>query len=494
MRGKNELSATFVCAAEIRRDLHSTRRHFADINIDESPDFVKASCGKPAARMEKTASLCYDRGMKVAIVGGGAAGLMAAATIQELDPVAEIFVLERNPTLGKKILLTGGGRCNVTTGLQDVRAVLAKYPRGGKFLSSAMHAFTPKAAYDWFEARGVPLKVEEDLRVFPISNSGKDIVGIFEALFRTPKTHLLLSAQVTRIEKQKELFVITIKGRQERLLVDIIILTTGGQAYRETGSTGDGYAFAASLGHTITPLAPSLNAFFTMETWPADLSGISFKHTTISAKHGKKASVTGPFLFTHKGVSGPAVFALSSLLAFASYEPKNPLEINIDLFPDAAQDAFIKILEEAIASQPKKSLLNALALIVPKSLAEVLCRALSIQEKKRAAECGKKDLLRIAGWLKGIPLRVKGRDAGDEFVTAGGVHLKEVNPSTMESLLCPGLFFAGEILDIDGFTGGFNLQSAWATGRLAGRRVAEQSLKKAACHVEFTLGGNRFSS
>lgn len=407
--------------------------------------------------------------MNVAIIGGGAAGLMAAATLLEQASEAEIFLLEKNDGLGKKVIISGGGRCNVTTGISDVRTVLTRYPRGGKFLSSALYGFPPAQVMAWFEAQGVPLKIEEDLRVFPQSDNGKDIVGVFERLFReSTQVHVWLKANVTKVEKIGEKFSLTVKGKAEPLLVDRLILTTGGQAYRQTGSTGDGYAFAQALGHTITPLAPSLNAFFTRETWPAEVSGLSFEKAKITALATKPAEWTGPFLFTHKGVSGPAVFAVSGMVAFEVYDQQHPLKISIDLFPDQSVEKLITEFMERIAQAPKKNLINALAGFVPKSLLEMLCREQSVSLEKHAAEFSKKDLQQLAQLFKNISLHIIARGAGDEFVTAGGVSLQEVNPSTMESKICPGLFFGGEILDVDGFTGGFNLQASWATGRLAG--------------------------
>ncbi len=410
--------------------------------------------------------------MKVAIIGGGAAGLMTAATLLEMHPETDIFLIEKNDGLGKKVIISGGGRCNVTTGITDIRTVLTRYPRGNKFLSSAMYAFPPEKVFNWFEDHGVPLKVEEDLRVFPQSNDGKDVVGVFERLFETSSVQVWLKANAIRVEKQGEQFQIFFKDTTEPLVVDRLVLTTGGQAYRHTGSTGDGYAFAQTLGHTITPLAASLNAFFTREKWTAEISGLSFEKAKITAKREKAYSWTGPFLFTHKGVSGPAVFAVSGLVAFELYDQTHPLEISIDLFPDDSPEELLSALGERIVQTPKKNLPNGLTGFVPKSLIEILCHELSFSLEKHAAEFSKKELLQVVGWLKNIKLHVVARGAGDEFVTAGGVDLKEVDPSTMESKLCPGLFFAGEILDVDGFTGGFNLQASWATGRLVGKSMS----------------------
>jgi len=405
--------------------------------------------------------------MKVAIIGGGAAGLMAAAAIHENSPAAEAFLIERNDGLGKKVIISGGGRCNVTTGLRDMREVLSKYPRGGKFLNSAMRRFPPEAVYAWFEAHGVPLKIEEDLRVFPQSDDGHDVVGAFERLFEGSNVRVMLNRHAIKIERAGAGYRIHFKDG-ETLDADRVILTTGGQAFRHTGSTGDGYAFAEALGHGLTPLAPSLNSFFTKETWPKDVSGLSFEKARLRTKFAKAYEFTGPMLFTHRGVSGPAVFALSSLVAFEKYDAKAPMALRIDLFPDRTEEDLLEKLENGLREHPKKSLGNVLDFMMSKSLALALCGDLGLDADARAGEVPKKDARRVAAWLKGIPLTVIGRGAGDEFVTAGGVDLKDVDPKTMESKISPGLFFAGEILDIDGFTGGYNLQASWAAGRVAG--------------------------
>lgn len=416
--------------------------------------------------------LCYHPFMHIVIIGGGAAGLMSAAAAQETNPQATISLIERNPGLGKKVIISGGGRCNVTTGLFDMRDVLTRYPRGGKFLTSTMRRFPPEWMMQWFEAHGVPLKTEEDLRVFPRSDDGKDVVAVFEKLFRAPNSNVrtLLGQHATGIAKEGDLFVISCRNA-EPITADRVILTTGGQAYRQTGSTGDGYAFAESLGHTITPLAPSLNSFFTKESWPKELSGLSITSARLTAPDIQHASYTGPFLFTHRGVSGPAVFALSALVAFEPYDAEHPLRLHIDLFPEENQDKLTARIAKTFFTNSKKSMKTVLGFLVPKALAEVIVKECKIDSDKQAAQATKKDVASCAAWMKKMPLTVIGRGAGDEFVTAGGVDTQEVNPRTMESRICSGLFFAGEILNVDGFTGGFNLQASWATGRVAGENA-----------------------
>lgn len=411
--------------------------------------------------------------MKVAIIGGGPAGMMCAATLKETNPETDVFLIERNNELGKKVMISGGGRCNVTTGIQDIKMVLERYPRGGKFLTTAMFAFPPSMTYEWFESHEVPLKTEKDQRVFPTSDDGADIVHVFEKIFRDSGVHVLLNTTVTRIEKVDQKFLVHVRSTPEPIVVDALVLTTGGQAYRETGSTGDGYAFAMSLGHTITPLAPSLNAFFTKETWQARLSGLSWEQAKITATGTKEYHFTGPFLFTHKGISGPAVFALSSLVAFEPYDKTNPLKISIDLFPSLRIDELHIDLHRFLHDHRRKTIGNVLGMFIPKSLAEIALEQTNIPITTSASDLQREDFLRLCDWLKAIPLSITSRGSGDEFVTAGGVDLTEVDPRTMQSKICKKLYFAGEILNIDGFTGGFNLQASWATGRLAGSQLTK---------------------
>ena len=408
--------------------------------------------------------------MRIAIIGGGAAGMMAAATVHEINPGAEVFLLEKNAELGKKVLISGGGRCNVTTGTEDVAELVPKYPRGGKFVQSALRNFSPADVRAWFESHGVPLRCEEDLRVFPVSNKGKDVVGAFEHIFAHAAITVLFNSHVESVVRKADGFTVFIRGK-EPLSVDRVVLALGGQAYRHTGSTGDGYTLAESLGHHITALAPSLNSFITLEKWPKKLAGVSFVKATIITHGSKRFSFTGPFLFTHLGVSGPAVFALSSLVAFEDYSPKKPLSITLDLVPDSTTTTLLANIQRAMIAAPKKSFKNTLHLFIPLSVVEVICDTLTIPLDKKNAEVTKRIVQETVQWLKQVPLSVIGRGAGDEFVTAGGVELSEVNPRTMESKLVPGLFFAGEILNVDGFTGGFNLQAAWSTGRVAGEHA-----------------------
>jgi hypothetical protein len=446
----------------------------------------------------------------IAIIGGGAAGMMAAATVAEQSPEAKVVLIERNSILGQKVRMTGGGRCNVTTGRTDMDDILRRYPRGKNFLKHAMYSFPPWKVMEWFEAHGVPLKTEEDLRVFPVSDKSDDIVGAFEKVFEKSNTKIVFGATVEKVEKVDGKFVLQLSDRQSifelsgqsfnqanhgsdslssgglRMIVaDRLLIAVGGQV----GVSG-GYGLASSLGHTITPLAPSLNSFVAQEPWVKDLAGVSFKSAhfrlsgfpllpgegrlraaNASRVDGVRFEFTGPFVFTHRGVTGPAVFALSSLAAYEKLSVETPARLLIDLLPETPEAALAQQIQQGIAAHPKKTFENLLSQFVPKSVAAAIVRSIGIPPERIAVEVAKKDLHKTVAWIKGVPLTLVGRTAGEEFVTAGGVSLKEVDSKTMESKLCPGLFLAGEVLDVDAFTGGFNLQAAWATGRLAGQSM-----------------------
>jgi len=408
--------------------------------------------------------------MNIAVIGGGAAGMMAAWSAKTHHPKANVVLLERNTRLGTKVAISGGGRCNVTTGQTDRALILDCYPRGSRFLASSLNEFPPEAVIDFFERRGVPLKTEKDLRVFPVSNRGEDIVDVFEKEFKKLGIEVKLKATVEQIRHEGATFQIILKTG-EILHVDHVILTTGGQAYRHTGSQGDGYTFAESLGHSITPLAPSLNAFLVEESWVKDLAGVSLPKVKLSTKTDQVHHHTGPILFTHRGLTGPAVFALSSKIAFATYNKEHPLKIMLDCAPDHSQDSWISEMKTRAQAHPKMSALNLIAQGSVASLTAAIMNNAGVSCEKQANQVSDKEWIKLAEALKHTSIHAVGRAAGDEFVTAGGVELKELDPKTLQSKICPSLSMAGEILNIDGFTGGFNLQCAWCTGYNAGKNL-----------------------
>jgi predicted Rossmann fold flavoprotein len=407
---------------------------------------------------------------QIAIIGGGAAGMMAAATLLESEQEMQVHLFEKNKNLGAKVIISGGGRCNVTTGLQNKQQLLKKYSRGAEFLKAALSKFPPQQVYDWFEAHGVPLKIENDNRVFPQSNDGHDVVKIFEDLFESNNADLHLLAGVTEVLKQDDGFLV--KTNNEEYVVDAVILTTGGNAYRHTGSTGDGYAFATALGHSITELGPSLNSFMIKEDWPKALSGISLENARLKFN---KVAVDGPLLFTHFGISGPVTFSLSSQIAFEHISEKTPLEIQ--LIPDATKtfEDWEQDLLNASTKEGKKQLNTYMQTMFPKRLVDSLLALAQVQRDLPLIELSKQERKSLSKVLSGgITLTLQQRRPGDEFVTAGGVSTDEINPQTMESLVTPNLYFAGELMDVDGVTGGFNLQASWAAGRLAGKSVLKK--------------------
>lgn len=415
-------------------------------------------------------------GPRIVIVGGGAAGLMAAATLVEERPDARVTLLERNPRLGAKVIISGGGRCNVTTGVTDVPEALTRYPRGGRWLRHAMHGFPPRRVMEWIEAHGVPLKTEADRRVFPVSDNGRDVVGAFECVLARG-VDVRLRCMVTAIAREGDRYRVTAADGGPGGPFDAVILTTGGSAFRHTGSTGDGYRFARALGHTVTPLHPSLNAYVVREEWARALAGVTIADAVLEIPArprpsgpgaGRPYRFRGPFLFTHFGVSGPAVFALCSLAAAEEFDEGRPLPLRLNLLPALTAEQLDHLLQQRFAALGARGVANVLDTLLPRSICPALCALAAIDPAMQAARVSRAARRRLAALIGGLPLTVVGRKNGEEFVTAGGVCTDEVDPRTMASRIAPGLYFAGEVLDVDGFTGGYNLQAAWATGRLAG--------------------------
>lgn len=409
--------------------------------------------------------------MKIAIIGGGAAGMMAALIAGERLPEAEVILLERNKKLGKKVMISGGGRCNVTTGYHDLKQVLTNYPRGKNFLRTAFYDCSPEFLYNWIEDRGVQLKTQDDMRVFPKSDNGSEFVRMFEQELAEAGVKVRYGTVVTDLNWRNDNFLIEIRDG-EILEVNQVILTTGGQAYRRTGSVGDGYRFAEQLGHSVTDLAPSLNSYSCAEEFTERLAGLSFENVDLRLQVEAKYSFAGPMIFTHKGISGPAVFALSALAAYETVTKNDSKNLLIDFVIDVNAEALRQHLENRFKEKRRQQVKGLLYGYVPKRMAELLVELSGMPMARIGAEITKKELNRLVDLLKNFKLTLNEKTPGDEFVTAGGIDLTEVNSKTMESKIQPGLFFAGEILNVDGFTGGFNLHVAWATGMLAGRNLS----------------------
>ena len=404
---------------------------------------------------------------EVLVIGGGAAGMFAA--IQAARCGADVTLLERNPRLGRKLGITGKGRCNVTN-QATAREVLQNITRNGKFLSSALYAFPPESVMAFFEEQGVPLKVERGNRVFPASDKAGDIVGALKtALYRAGVKLVTGRAKKLLLENGAVCGAELEDGT--RLEADRVILATGGKSYPLTGSTGDGYALAASVGHHITPPIGSLVPLEEDGDWCRRMQGLSLRNVGVKLLAGEKCvySDFGELLFTHFGLSGPTILSASAhMRAQADYT------VVIDLKPaldEAALDA--RVLRD-FAEQQNRTLEHAVTGLYPSALIPVILEKAGLDPEKRVNALTRPERLALERETKRFTVKIAGlRPVEEAIVTSGGVEPKEVDPRTMASKLCPGLFFAGEILDCDAYTGGFNLQIAWSTGYLAGRAAAE---------------------
>ncbi len=414
-----------------------------------------------------------------AIVGGGAAGMMAAATLIEQGE-GSVVLFEKNARLGQKVLISGGGRCNVTTGITDIKEILKRYPRGAKFISYAMYEFAPLKVIEWFEEHGVPLKTEEDLRVFPVSDNGNDVVGVFEHIFSSlgngERAIIKLGTGIVDVrlrENEEYKFELT-TDKGEHFYAKNVVLTTGGQAYRHTGSTGDGYAFAQKMGHNLTPLGPSLSSFFTQDAWVPACAGVSVERATLTLQGANDSwKFSGPFVFTHRGVSGPTIFALSAYGAFEPISKAQNATLFIDFFPDERRDVLEARVAKMAKEHPKKNLINLVDMFFPLTLARVAVDSCDADPTLHVAQVSRDTWNRLIDFMKSAKISLNGRGSGEEFVTAGGISTAEIDQKTLQSKLCPGLYFAGEIIDVDGFTGGFNLQASWAGGHLVGKSIIQ---------------------
>ena len=404
--------------------------------------------------------------LSVAVIGGGPAGQMAAVTAAQNGH--RVTLLEKNEKLGKKLYITGKGRCNVTNdcGRDGFFANVIRNPR---FLYSAYAAFNERDMMAFLERNGCPVKVERGQRVFPISDKSSDVQRALDRALKTAGVDIRLHADVQEILTRDgaAVGVRTDRGAES---FDRVILTTGGLSYPSTGSTGAGLHMAKALGHTVTGLFPSLVPLETVESWPFALSGITLKNVHLTAKKNGKTvySEQGEMLLTHFGVSGPLVLTASAYIA----EDPAGTELTIDLKPAIPAEELHARLQRLIQENPKKAVGGAFSGVLPTRLLDAVFDQARIEPWAPASSFTKEQRQAMVAALKGMPLTVKGaRPFSEAVITRGGVSVKEVKPSTLESKLVSGLFLAGEILDVDAFTGGFNLQIAWSTGALAGGSI-----------------------
>ena len=404
--------------------------------------------------------------MRVAIIGAGAAGLIAAGFAA--DRADEVLLIEHNDIIGKKLLITGKGRCNITN-IAETAEALKQYPRNAKFLYSALYSFTNNDIISLIEANGVKTKTERGGRVFPVSDKAADVVEALKR-FALKDNVKLIKADARHIitENGCTSGIMTDKGR---ITADRIIICTGGKSYPRTGSTGAGYKMAAEVGHTIIDPKPSLVPVVTEEKWTKSVMGLSLKNIAVTIKSGKKTVYTdfGEMLFTHFGVSGPVILSSSAHMRDAD---KKKYTIEIDLKPALDEEKLSARLIRDFEKYNKKQLINALDDLLPKALIPVIVELSGVDADKKTSEIKKEERMALVRILKHVPLTVKGfRPIDEAIVTSGGIKTGEINPSTMESKILPGLFFAGEVIDADGYTGGYNLQMAFSTGYLAGTSI-----------------------
>ena len=408
---------------------------------------------------------------RIAVVGGGAAGLMAA--IAAAEGGGQVTLLEPNDRLGKKLNITGKGRCNVTNNT-DIEGLLANIPRNGKFLYSAFNRFNSADVMAFFEKLGVPLKTERGNRVFPVSDSAFDISAALERRLKALKVQVLRDrASALKIEDGA---VCGVVGERGRYSAQAVVLATGGVSYPATGSTGDGHRMAAEAGHTVTPLQGSLvplQGIIAAGIPCVRLQGLSLRNVSLTAFENDKKIYTdfGELLFTHFGVSGPLVLSASAHLR--RWEGEH-YTIEIDLKPALDEQKLDARVLRDIGENPNREMGTIAAGLVPHSMAPVVLRRAGLTGSEKANSLTKEQRRALVQVLKHFTLELTGpRPVSEAIVTAGGVKVGEVTPNTMASKRVRGLFFAGEVLDVDAYTGGFNLQIAWATGYLAGLSAAE---------------------
>lgn len=415
--------------------------------------------------------------LKLIVIGAGAAGMMAAiSAAQNGIPGREILVLERNEKPGKKIYITGKGRCNLTNAC-EMEELFLNVPRQAKFLYSAFYTFSNEQVIDFFEHAGMKTKVERGNRVFPVSDHASDVIGALKRMMDRLNIQVEYHARVRQIlTGESAVSGVRLEDGREYHAGQVLI-ATGGKSYPTTGSSGDGYTLAQSLGHTITELRPSLVPFTVAEEDVIRMQGLAPKNVQVQIldpAHPKKVLFEGfgEMLFTHFGVSGPLMLSASSVVN--DEIAKEKLTLLIDWKPAITEEQLDKRLLKDFEENQNKQFKNALSGLAPAKLLPVLMKRSGIPEEKKVNEITREERRELVHCLKAFSVTLTGlRDFNEAIITRGGISLKEVNPSTMESKLVPGLCFAGEVLDLDAFTGGFNLQIAWSTGYLAGLCAAE---------------------
>ena len=412
--------------------------------------------------------------MKIVIIGGGPAGMMAAITAAKAG--ADVVLLEKNEKTGKKLFITGKGRCNVTNAC-DTENLFANVMEHSKFLYSAVYGYDNQAVMQFFEDAGCHLKTERGQRVFPESDHSSDILRALDREMQKAGVKIRLNSEVEEVltdNEKKQILGVRLHNR-EKIMADRLIIATGGISYVLTGSTGDGYRFAREAGHSVTKLSPALVPFNIEEDWCKQLQGLSLRNVeaTIEVEGRNIYSDFGEMLFTHYGVSGPLMLSGSSY--YVHKAGNRPAKLYIDLKPALTQEQLDKRILREFDANRNKQFKNAIATLFPAKMQNIMPMLAQIDPEKKVNEITKEERERFLHTIKHLELTITGvRDYNEAIITKGGVKLSEINPSTMESKIIKGLYFAGEVLDLDALTGGYNLQIAWSTGHLAGESAAEE--------------------
>lgn len=406
---------------------------------------------------------------EVVVIGGGAAGMMAAVFAARAG--ASVTLLEKNEKLGKKVYITGKGRCNLTNDCSRDE-FLAQVSRNPRFLYSALNGFGPRDMMALLEENGCPVTVQRGKRVFPSSEKASDVTRALTGLLRKLDVRICLNAEVRGLRTEAGRITGAELAGGAFQPADAVILACGGLSYPSTGSTGDGYRLAASLGHTVIPPSPVLVGLVTQEDWPKALQGLSLRNVTLTLSSGKKVlySELGELLFTHFGISGPLALEASCHLP----DPARGAALSLDLKPGLSREQLDARLRRDFQSAGKKQLKSILPGLLPASLAEIFPGLCGISPVLPCSQVTAPQREKLLNTLKSLPLTLQApRPLEEAVVTRGGVSVKEIEPGTMRSKRVPNLFFAGEMIDVDAHTGGFNLQIAWSTGMLAGRSSAD---------------------
>ena len=406
---------------------------------------------------------------KVIVVGGGAAGMFAAYFAAQNGHT--VTLLEKNEKLGKKIYITGKGRCNITNS-SDMEVLFQNVMSNRKFLYSAFYSFDNQQVMSFFENHGLEIKVERGNRVFPVSDHSSDVIQTLAKALKQVGVRVMLHTEVSRLLVEEDKIAGVILKDHTKMEVDAVVLATGGMSYPSTGSTGDGYRFASETGHKLVPCTPSLVPFECKETWVKELQGLSLKNTAITIFNGKKKLYEdfGEMLFTHFGVSGPMILSASG--SIPAKQLQNELQLIMDLKPALTEEQLDKRVLRDFEENINKAFKNVVGKLLPSKLVPIIIELCGIPEEKKINEISREERQHFVHLVKHLSCTITGvRGWNEAIITKGGVSVKEINPSTMESKKIKGLFMCGELLDLDALTGGYNLQIAWSTGYLAGMSI-----------------------